>query len=396
MATITTPVAPISSGSEQHLSRPRESRPHLAFLDGLRGLTAFYVLVHHVYTHITSHDPPQLWGLAAYLLRWLGDGGLAVSVFIVLSGYCLMLPAASDASRSLSRTRFLRRRAMRILPPYYAALALSLLFIALLPIMQPHTDSPWDNAVPAFTTGRLISHLFLVHNANVDWLHAIDPPMWSIAIEWQIYFIFIFLLYPVWRRLGIVASVIIAFAVGLLPPTLGWPFSEHFWYVGLFATGMLGAVVTAPTASVPHASAVPLPTAGECGLIWALLLVMVVTTPLGNYYAADGSASTDVLLGILTTVTIVAMAREVRDGTEKHRSPLLRILESPALVQLGAFSYSLYLVHFPIVSFCDRVLSPRVHSYRFPIAMFAVAVPLSLVISYVFHLAFERPFMRRL
>lgn len=46
-----------------------------------------------------SHDPPQLWGVAAYLSRWLADGPLAVSIFIVLSAYCLMLPPAHDASR---------------------------------------------------------------------------------------------------------------------------------------------------------------------------------------------------------------------------------------------------------------------------------------------------------
>lgn len=94
-------------------------------------------------------------------------------------------------------------------------------------------------------------------------------------------------------------------------------------------------------------------------------------------------------------VTIVAMAREVQHGTKTHRPVLLRVLESPMLVQLGAFSYSLYLVHLPVVSFCDRVLSTRVHGYRFPTAMVAAGVTLSLVIAYLFHPLFERPLMRR-
>jgi peptidoglycan/LPS O-acetylase OafA/YrhL len=396
MATTLTARLPIPSNIERQPVAAPPVRPHLAFLDGMRGLTAFYVLLHHVYTHIMSHEPPQLYGVGAYFAQWLSNGTLGVSIFIVLSGYCLMLPAAYNRSKSLSCRRFLRRRATRILPPYYAALALSLVFIATTPLMQPHTHSPWDHAVPAFLPGRLVSHLLLVHNAQEDWLWAIDPPMWSIAVEWQTYFIFILLLYPAWRRIGIIPTVIVAFAIGLAPPALGGSSLAlgHPWYVGLFALGMLGAVATYSITSSRDALMIRLPTVGECGWAWGLLAMMAVLTPFGNDLLA-GDVSADALLGILTMATIVAMARETQLHDTVRRSPLTRFLESRLLVWLGAFSYSLYLVHFPIVSFCDRVLSPLVHSYRFPIAMFAVCVPLCLVVAYVFHLAFERPFMSR-
>jgi peptidoglycan/LPS O-acetylase OafA/YrhL len=119
------------------------------------------------------------------------------------------------------------------------------------------------------------------------------------------------------------------------------------------------------------------------------IFILAVLTPTGPLlFSSDAS-------GILTTLTVVTLACEARDGARTLRPLALHVLESPAIVQLGVFSYSLYLVHFPIVAFCDRVLLPRVSSAHFPIAMFAVAVTLSLVVAYPFHLAFERPFLSR-
>ena len=76
--------------------------------------------------------------------------------------------------------------------------------------------------------------------------------MWSVAVEWQIYFIFALLLLPLWRRLGRAGMLVIALLIGLaphyvLPPSanLDWSFP---WYVTLFAMGMCAATL-APMAT---------------------------------------------------------------------------------------------------------------------------------------------------
>ncbi|WP_410959855.1 acyltransferase family protein, partial [Salmonella sp. SAL4356] len=72
----------------------------------------------------------------------LVTGHLAVSIFIVISGFCLALPvvAAGDRMRDGS-LNFFKRRARRILPPYYGALAFSLLLIAT--VLGKKTGSLW-------------------------------------------------------------------------------------------------------------------------------------------------------------------------------------------------------------------------------------------------------------
>lgn len=135
-----------------------------------------------------------------------------------------------------------------------------------------------------------------------------------------------------------------------------------------------------------------LPTVQQCALVWGFLAV-VAFTPHGNDLPAEGVA-TDVLLGGLTTVTIVAMARELKLSEMVRRPFLMRILELGPVVRLGAFSYSLYLVHFPVVTFCDRVLAPQAKGVNLLIAMLLMGVSSSLVIAFLFHFAFERPFMR--
>ena len=117
----------------------------------------------------------------------LGYGHLAVDVFIVLSGYCLMLPVAASADLKLrgGLIGYIKRRAWRIVPPYYAALCVALI-IALT-----------NGAYHMFSPGDVAAHLLLIHNLNPDWLYSINAPMWSIAVEWQIYFVFGASLLPV-------------------------------------------------------------------------------------------------------------------------------------------------------------------------------------------------------
>jgi peptidoglycan/LPS O-acetylase OafA/YrhL len=74
-----------------NLDRPKI---RLVYLDGLRGLAALYVVLFHVYQECSDMGKisPQL----RSALRFIGEGEVAVSVFIVLSGYCLMLPVVQS------------------------------------------------------------------------------------------------------------------------------------------------------------------------------------------------------------------------------------------------------------------------------------------------------------
>jgi len=379
---------------------PAAPRLRLHYLDGLRGLAALFVVLHHAYYGLTGEAalPP----LTASLTYWLFLGRSAVDIFIVLSGYCLMLPVVRAGTGRLSSgpADFFRRRARRILPPYYAALAVSLLGIAFVPALRDtsHPLALWNEALPAWKGGVIGSHLLLVHNLSPAWHSRIDYPMWSVATEWQIYFLFPLLLLPVRRRLGVAAAVLAAFAVGLAPLVLFFDrfsgVSPHF--LGLFALGMAAADVNFSRRESLARWRDRLP----WGALSAALGVVLVLASLRHWSWPLAVAFKDILVGASTASLLVYCTRSL---TRRHgesagpNAPLvLRLCESRPAVALGVFSYSLYLIHAPVLAVCQAYLRPLGLSPTVQLAlMLGAAVPLAVLCSFLFFLAFERPFLSR-
>ena len=75
-------------------SRSEALRLHVAALDGVRGVAALFVVIHHAY--IKFYDPTAAYAPYLSLLLY---GGASVSIFIVLSGFCLYLPVIKSNGR---------------------------------------------------------------------------------------------------------------------------------------------------------------------------------------------------------------------------------------------------------------------------------------------------------
>ena len=76
----------------QFLTRRRVAI-HLPYLDSIRGVAAIYVAIHHIWQFIVFQPP---YANLPKVFKLLDFGHAAVGIFIVLSGYCLMLPIASQ------------------------------------------------------------------------------------------------------------------------------------------------------------------------------------------------------------------------------------------------------------------------------------------------------------
>lgn len=409
-------------GISGEIIAPHKPRIKLDYLDGLRGLAAFYVLIFHasqasqIYiTHNTlvGHSAKIIvrsLTLAHYLV--IGYGHYAVDIFIVLSGYCLMLPVIqSDRNYLRGGVReFIKRRARRILPPYYAALLLSLvIFVSIRVLNKPLRDSYWNVALPAVTPSALISHLLLIHNWGTSALK-IDPPMWSVAVEWQIYFLFPLLLLPVWRRFNGTVTVVVAFAVALLPYYIFHSYMRdtyiYSWFLGLFALGMLGAEVGFGSRSLWMRNL-------GWEYIAGLSTLTVITLQLVQRKSWAGKPAlhwvrfetwgTDWPVDVLVGTAAIALIIHLTDAVSKSPSKqgaltacLLYILQSRLAIGLGAFSYSLYLIHTPILYCID--MGSRHFAFSVTqscLALFGLGIPLSLFGAYTFYLLFERPFMSK-
>src|ERR1051325_304421 len=99
----------------------RRRRPGL---DGIRGLAALFVVIHHCFLMSYPGYPVAngpVW------THWMIYGHLAVVVFIVLSGFSLAVAPARSGWQLGSMKRFAFRRAWRILPPYWPALVYSMI-----------------------------------------------------------------------------------------------------------------------------------------------------------------------------------------------------------------------------------------------------------------------------
>lgn len=388
------PISGAVAGSSIPAARAAD-RPHLAYLDGIRGLAALSIVFCHAYGtwqgpwnagHV-PHSALTFFQIASY-------GHVGVAVFIVLSGYCLTLPVVRSEGKTFANgiAGFLKRRAWRILPPYYAALAFSLLVIGLVPGMRTPHGCYSDAALPAFGFGAIASHLLLVHNLNAAWNSKIDYPLWSVALEWQLYFVFAFVLLPVWRRFGapVLLAVAAVLGIGVLP-RLGHLSDANFHFMALFVFGMLATVPTVKAPGLRLRALLP----GSALALWALILGLCALHPGALEHHI---VPADLFVGVSTALLLVALTglggREMPADRISRR--LRRFLEARPLVALGAFSYSLYLVHAPVLEVVHRVLC-RSHPgwIQAGAILFGVGTVCSVAVSYLFHLAFERPFLKR-
>lgn len=365
----------------------------LEYLDGLRAVAALYVVLFHAGVCF-SPSIAELPSWIRNVQRALSFGHDAVAVFIVLSGYCLMLPVArAEGQMTRGLPNYFARRAWRILPPYFATLIGTLSLLALVPILETPTKTIWDDTSPAFAAGAVVSHLLLVHNFFPDWAHRINGPLWSVATEWQIYFVFPFFLLPLWRRFGLLAALAGGFALGcsLIWVAPGAAHSANSWYVGLFALGMSAAGIG--FASRVQESA--LRERAPWGLVTLGLLGAVglgITVLIRRWFAV--MPLSDTLVGAATASALVYLTRCAVRPAPGPRPWVLRILESGPLVLVGSFSYSLYLTHLPIVALCyfglQRYALPAGAQWSW---LMLLSLPLSLLFSYGFFWIFERRFV---
>ena len=351
-------------------------RQRLAGLDGLRGLAALYVVINHVFLRTFPGYPVDH---APFWAGWFIYGRFAVVVFIVLSGFSLALSPARHGWRLNGISQFARRRARRILPAYWAALAFSLA-VAWLIVSQPGHGVP--DAKSVLVNGLLVQNVVGAHSPNAAF--------WSMAVEAQLYLLFPLLLLIVrrWSAIVMVASVtLVVAAVGIVGPHVAhldtFVIQSPPDLAALFAVGILTAgIVSAGTArrSWPWAWLALAAAAPVLATIWWQ----------GSVWTLDHLFWVDLALGPAIACLLAGLA------TGRPAS-LLRVLDARPIRNLGSSSYSLYLTHAPIVVIVyDGIVAGRVRQGvpAFVVSL-AIVLPLTIAFARVFASVFERPFQRQ-
>lgn len=377
-----------SGAGPRHGHTTERKRVYLPFLDGMRALAAAFVVAHHLWQYAAlSGQVPPAWFEALSVLKY---GTYGVAVFLVISGYCLMLPIARRPEARLPRALvpFAARRAERLLPAYFLVLVASIALIAAVPALRAESGTPWDITLPSLTFGSITSHALLVHNWFEAWRWTINPPMWSIALELQIYLVFAIALLPLVRAIGVRWTAVVAFVASIALAGLGFGFA-HPWMLGLFALGMVCAQITAGGREGSSYDTLRLIAAGA-----AVTLATVGTEALGN--GVVGDMFSEVTVGAATAVVIVVLASTGR-AAGSLAAWTAAVLSWGPLRAMGRSSYSLYLVHYPIVAAVYLTVI-REQGWSVPIslaALTAVSVPVIATTTAVVYYAAERPFLRR-
>ena len=277
-------------------------------IDGLRGIAVLGVVLYHTWWLYPA------WHNNYWLNIVLDAGRHGVELFFVLSGFCLSYPVlASLESRgaaSFDVVKYGARRLVRILPPYYAAILTCTAIV-----LAAHISGV------VVTIPDLVRQAIFFDNGT----HLVNTAFWTLALEFRWYFLFPIALL-LWTRSPRVFSLLILGVVLLwstratstdllyLPGFLVGIVAAH-WYV----FGSRFARFAAPFAAL------------------AVVAAAAIDPNRGLGGKTDGFDALWMPASFLFVVGAGAFA------------PLRRLCSSRWLVATGVASYSLYLVHMPVL-----------------------------------------------
>jgi peptidoglycan/LPS O-acetylase OafA/YrhL len=219
----------------KHLS---EKLHRVEAIDALRGLAAVMVLLYHArgmfwvgfsetFQHYRWH--PDFNALLGYLSMPLGYGSVGVTLFFVLSGYCIhrrgALLLAKNPKAKLDIGAFAIRRFWRIYPTYFAALVLTALVDTWLLARTGYRDPVQDDSIWAFGVSLLTLQGYLAHHFGSNGV------FWTLAMEVHLYAAYPLLFY-ISRRFGAWRALLFTLGVAAVYIALNYSIGieEHFPY----------------------------------------------------------------------------------------------------------------------------------------------------------------------
>lgn len=287
-------------------------------IDGLRTVAVLMVLYNHYWD---SQGP---------------TGHLGVRIFFVLSGF-LITGILLDARKRVSREgwgpvyrTFMARRALRLLPAYYALIFLLLL----VNVDNIRTVALWHLA-------HASNILFSIQNDYVSWVTA---HLWSLSVEEQFYLVWPLLVLTVsahWLKPMMLATISVGIGFRCIALMIDEPQLAHYYlpFASLDALGAGGLL------------ALHLKTGGETRIIEMIGAacggIVFVTLAIPTLAAAAGTTGEYIVLEAMAVPAMVAL---VAVAARSHCGIIGQALSTKPMVALGRISYGIYLYHYAVLA----------------------------------------------
>ena len=362
----------------------------LPVLTGLRAVAALWVLLYHAWV---ESGPRAIelgygaWTVAVHPVLALGWAG--VDIFFVLSSFLLTLPFALAAQRGAPRPslrRYFLRRVLRILPAYYAQLAI-VVAIAWLA----------SGALPGLRT--ILAHLALALNIGPEPVAPLVGVWWTLPIEFAFYLVLPLLL-PL-----LAPRRVLPLLLGALALTIAYRWhafeATRALEVGYrvvrleqlpgrldqFVVGMIAAYLVVRADGAGRAPSVRTGLAlFGAGLAGALACALALGAVHAQYWEGHP------LLFAWHAAFSLPIACVIVGAIYGGRVPWV-LLANRAMLYLGTISYSIYLWHQELIRELHRIVfDARGGELFVPLAVLGLAV--TAVVASVSYFVVERPFLR--
>jgi peptidoglycan/LPS O-acetylase OafA/YrhL len=288
------------------IERKKSVTDRFELLDCLRGLAAMSVVLYHYVGFIPLMRIP-VGSIGQAIVSVTRYGYLGVPTFFVLSGYVIAMTAARYEFAPQTSLRFVLRRLVRLVPPYWLMVAIYVATILLGKRLGAFANTE-------VTAGQVAAHFGYAQ--HVLGFPPLDIAYWTLCLEVQFYFVFALTAF-VGQRLssGVLLAILTLTTAGSIVLNLAAVAPEG-WFPGLWYQFGLGTLVF-------HA--------GRRRGSWPALAIVLLLVAAKIWHLPDFA---DVVV-----VAVSGLLLSVRT----LRSQKLRGLGM--LTQLGTISYSLYLVH---------------------------------------------------
>lgn len=375
----------------------KKPRTRLDYIDGLRGLAVLMVIITHTWT--TNGAPALSFHIhhhSIVLAALPAVGYIGVDLFLVLSGFCLAYPFMRNPNYRgrITVAEFWKRRYLRIAPAYYVSIALVFVFYIVVGHFL-HSHPTYMHASHADEFNRpppiaeILPHLVFIHNLSVAHFFTINGAYWSLGLEFQLYFAFPLLL-ELCVRWGVWKTVLSALALQAIYSTI---------------------VCTGPGAHLPLSETVL--NKAVFGRLYefsaGIVAAYIVSRPADEYRWLRNRVGLCLSAIVLTTAFVMAtgqmfqyqpvidilwptgFAMLVCCGAQ-HGSRRHGFLSYRPLVRIGEQSYSIYLVHLPLIVLESIVLEVKLRpGSAFIVGM--LSIPVIIGIGVVFYRLVEHPFL---